>query len=61
MDITLYHNPRCSKSRATLERIRARGIEPRIVEYLAVRARRAQLWQVVLSKDGIPGGYQTIR
>ncbi|MCB1517700.1 MAG: cyclopropane fatty acyl phospholipid synthase [Hyphomicrobiaceae bacterium] len=25
------------------------------------RARRAQLWQVVLSKDGIPGGYQTIR
>ncbi|MGE0482830.1 MAG: arsenate reductase (glutaredoxin) [Gammaproteobacteria bacterium] len=35
MDITIYHNPRCSKSRATLERIRARGIEPRIVEYLA--------------------------
>lgn len=34
MDITIYHNPRCSKSRATLERIRARGIEPRIVEYL---------------------------
>ncbi len=34
MDITIYHNPRCSKSRATLERIRARGIEPTIVEYL---------------------------
>lgn len=34
MDITIYHNPRCSKSRATLERIRARGIEPSIVEYL---------------------------
>ncbi|MEQ8659592.1 MAG: arsenate reductase (glutaredoxin) [Gammaproteobacteria bacterium] len=35
MSVTIYHNPRCSKSRATLERIRARGIEPRIVDYLA--------------------------
>ena len=34
MPITVYHNPRCSKSRATLERIRARGIEPTIVDYL---------------------------
>ena len=34
MTITLYHNPRCSKSRATLERIRARGIEPVVIDYL---------------------------
>lgn len=34
MNITLYHNPRCSKSRKTLELIQSRGIEPRIVEYL---------------------------
>lgn len=34
MTITLYHNPRCSKSRAALERLRARGIEPIIIEYL---------------------------
>jgi len=32
--ITIYHNPRCSKSRQTLELIRAAGIEPTIVEYL---------------------------
>ncbi len=32
--ITIYHNPRCSKSRATLALLRERGIEPRIVEYL---------------------------
>lgn len=32
--VTIWHNPRCSKSRATLELIRARGIEPSIVEYL---------------------------
>lgn len=33
-DVTIYHNPRCSKSRATLQLIRDRGIEPEIVEYL---------------------------
>ncbi len=31
---TIYHNPRCSKSRQTLELLRAHGIEPTIVEYL---------------------------
>jgi len=31
---TIYHNPRCSKSRQTLDLIKAKGIEPRIVEYL---------------------------
>ena len=30
----IYHNPRCSKSRATLQLLRERGIEPEIVEYL---------------------------
>ena len=34
MTVVLYHNPRCSKSRATLALLRERGIEPRIVEYL---------------------------
>jgi len=33
-EITIYHNPRCSKSRATLELLRAQGHEPRIIEYL---------------------------
>ena len=32
-DVTIYHNPRCSKSRATLSLLRARGIEPDVVEY----------------------------
>lgn len=34
MSITIYHNPRCSKSRATLELIEAKGVAPNIVEYL---------------------------
>ena len=31
---TLYHNPRCSKSRAALDLLRERGIEPDIRDYL---------------------------
>lgn len=34
MTVTIYHNPRCSKSRQTLALLRERGIEPQIVEYL---------------------------
>jgi arsenate reductase len=30
----IYHNPRCTKSRQTLELIRNAGIEPEIIEYL---------------------------
>lgn len=32
--ITIYHNPRCSKSRQTLALIREHGIEPQIIHYL---------------------------
>jgi arsenate reductase len=31
---TIYHNPRCSKSRQTLALIKAQGITPEIVLYL---------------------------
>ena len=34
MAVTIYHNPRCSKSRQTLQLLRERGLEPEIVEYL---------------------------
>lgn len=34
MSITIYHNPRCSKSRQTLELLEANGVTPTIVEYL---------------------------
>jgi arsenate reductase len=32
--VTIYHNPRCTKSRETLALLRDRGIDPVIVEYL---------------------------
>ena len=31
---TIYHNPRCSKSRQTLELLNERGIDPDVVDYL---------------------------
>ena len=34
MSLKIYHNPRCSKSRKTLEIIREAGVEPGIVLYL---------------------------
>lgn len=34
MSITIYHNPRCSKSRQTLQLIHDAGIEPTVIEYL---------------------------
>jgi len=33
-DLTIYHNPRCSKSRQTLNLLTDRGFEPEIVLYL---------------------------
>ena len=34
MGLTIYHNPRCSKSRQTLALIEAAGVSPKIVLYL---------------------------
>jgi arsenate reductase len=34
MTVTIYHNPRCTKSREALALLKARGIEPRVIEYL---------------------------
>lgn len=34
MSTTIYHNPRCSKSRQTLQLLKDQGIEPTVIEYL---------------------------
>lgn len=47
MTVTLYHNPRCSKSRQALALLREKGIEPAIVEYLATPPDAAELRRVL--------------
>ncbi len=42
-DLTLYHNPRCSKSRGALELLEARGLSPNVVRYLETPPTAAQL------------------
>jgi arsenate reductase len=34
MSIEIYHNPRCSKSRQTMQLLEENGVEPEVVEYL---------------------------
>ncbi len=51
-DITLYHNPRCSKSRQTLELLRERGVEATVVEYLKTPPDRAEL-EAILDLLGV--------
>ena len=52
MAVTIYHNPRCSKSRQTLQLLRKRGIEPEIVEYLKTPPSADEM-ETVLAKLGL--------
>lgn len=51
-EFTIYHNPRCTKSRATLELLHSRGIEPKVVEYLKTPPTAKEL-KAIVSKLGI--------
>jgi arsenate reductase (glutaredoxin) len=44
---TIYHNPRCSTSRKTLELLRESGIEPTVVQYLKTPPSRAELARMI--------------
>ena len=58
-DLTLYHNPRCSKSRAALQLLEERGLQPTVVLYLDTPPSAAQLREV-LNKLGMPA-HQLLR
>jgi arsenate reductase len=51
MRITLYHNPRCSKSRAALALLNDRGADIEVVEYLATPLSRATLAALLRKLD----------
>lgn len=52
MTTTIYHNPRCSKSRETLHLLSEQGIEPKVVEYLQTPPDRTQL-EAILDMLGL--------
>ncbi|MGL5701028.1 MAG: arsenate reductase (glutaredoxin) [Kluyvera sp.] len=45
--VTIYHNPRCSKSRDTLSLLKANGIEPSVVLYLETPPDAATLRELI--------------
>jgi arsenate reductase len=46
-DVTIYHNPRCSKSRETLALIEGKGLQPRVVDYLRQPPSAAELERIL--------------
>ena len=53
--VTIYHNPRCSKSRKTLELLEEHGVHPKIVLYLETPLTRAEI-SGLLGKLGLTAG-----
>ena len=52
MSVKIYHNPRCGKSRQTLQLLQEQGIEPEIIEYLKTPPSAEEL-NDILQKLGI--------
>lgn len=53
MAARIFHNPKCSTSRKTLELLRSNGVEPEIVLYLKTPPTRAEL-AALIGAAGIP-------
>ncbi|MGZ5049700.1 MAG: arsenate reductase (glutaredoxin) [Methylobacter sp.] len=51
MTVKIYHNPRCGKSRQTLQLLRDQGIEPEIVEYLKTPPSEQELDDILQKLD----------
>ncbi|MDH3669852.1 MAG: arsenate reductase (glutaredoxin) [Gammaproteobacteria bacterium] len=47
MKAVIYHNPRCSKSRATLELLNQKNVEPEIVNYLETPPSKTELKRIL--------------
>ncbi|HCU90238.1 MAG TPA: arsenate reductase (glutaredoxin) [Gammaproteobacteria bacterium] len=54
MNVTIYHNPKCSKSRKTLELLLGKGIEPTIIEYLINPPDSQTLVSILKKLDATP-------
>lgn len=56
MSVKIYHNPRCSKSRATLELIQGAEADPEIVKYLETPPSAEELDQILTMLGIDPDG-----
>jgi arsenate reductase (glutaredoxin) len=52
--VTIWHNPKCGTSRKVLELIRAKGVEPTIVDYLKTPPSVAEIMAVLEEMGGKP-------
>jgi arsenate reductase len=52
--VTLYHNPRCSKSRGALEILRDAGVDLQVIEYLDDPPKREDLEHILSLLPGPP-------
>lgn len=46
-DLVIYHNPRCSKSRQTLDLLEQQGVKPQVIEYLKTPPSIASLTTII--------------
>lgn len=53
-DVTIYHNPACSKSRGALQILHDRAADCEVIEYLKARPDRATLERIVDLLGGPP-------
>lgn len=54
MTVTIWHNPRCGKSRQTLELLKSKGIEPAIREYLKQPPSKTEVEKLIDLVGGEP-------
>ncbi|MCE0801894.1 arsenate reductase (glutaredoxin) [Buttiauxella sp. A2-C1_F] len=58
--VSIYHNPRCSKSRETLSLLKANGVEPEVVLYLETPPDAATI-KTLLSQLGFASARELMR
>jgi len=54
MTVTIYHNPRCGKSRETLALLKEKGLEPVVIEYLKTPPTAEELDEILNKLDMAP-------
>ncbi len=60
MSVKIYHNPRCSKSRQTLQILQEKGIEPEVVKYLETPPTEEELREIIRML-GLPSARDLMR